>query len=154
MLREEFPAAETKDDTNAVVRFDLRFPLTKPEDKPKELWFDHAIVQECAATYADDVIRFLEASTDHKPDESPAFIKMKKKKERHYSSLMMVATRLLAEHKLTFQPKFLFPVISALGFLNDDMRQLLKSVVNKFKDTQDGDPERRWTLARFAEGTI
>ena len=142
MLREEFPAAVVDDDSKNVVRFDLRFPLTKPEDRPKEIWFDHAIVHESSASYVDAVLKFLEESRDHKPRESPAFVKMRKKKERHYSALVAVAERLLAEHKLSFQPKFLFPVISSLGFFNDDMKQLMKVMVGKFRDTQKDEPER------------
>ena len=37
---------------------------------------------------------------------------------------------------------FGFPVISALGFMNADMKQLLKLVVGRFKDTQKGEPPR------------
>jgi hypothetical protein len=88
------------------------------------------------------VLKFLEAAPDNQPSGSPAFVKMRKKKERHYGALVAVAERLLAEHKLNFQPKFLFPVISSFGFFNDDMKQLMKLMVNRFKDTQEDEPER------------
>jgi hypothetical protein len=142
MLREEFPPAAPSDEGNNALRFDLRFPLTKPEDNPREIWFDHAIVHESASSYVADVMKFLEAKSDNQPSLSPAFVKMRKKKERHYGALMAVAERLLAEHKLQFQPKFLFPVISSFGFLNEDMRQLMKIMGNRFKDTQEDEPER------------
>jgi hypothetical protein len=142
MLREEFPPAPPSDEGNNALRFDLRFPLTKPEDNPREIWFDHAIVHESASSYVTDVMKFLEAKSDNQPSLSPAFVKMRKKKERHYGALMAVAERLLAEHKLQFQPKFLFPVISSFGFLNEDMRQLMKVMGNRFKDTQEDEPER------------
>ena len=58
----------------------------------------------------------------------------------HY--LLNKRERERAEHKLNFQPKFLFPVISSFGFFNDDMKQLMKLMVNRFKDTQEDEPER------------
>jgi hypothetical protein len=115
--------------------------LTKPIGNPREVWFDHAIVHESASSYAEDVLKFLDESEDNKPWCSPAFIKMQGKKSRHYAALMAVTERLLADHKLSFQPKFLFPVVSSLGFLNDDMRELMKVIVNRFKETQEGEPE-------------
>ena len=137
MLREEFPPAPPHDDSNNMVRFDMRFPLTKPEDNPREIWFDHAIVHESSSSYVQDVLTFLDASNSNQPSSS----KMRKKKERHYGALMAVTERLLAEHKLHFQPKFLFPIISSFGFLNEDMHKLMKLMVNRFKETQEGEPE-------------
>jgi hypothetical protein len=142
VLREEFPPAVPHEDGNNMIRFDMRFPLTKPEDNPREVWFDHAIVHESASSYVDDVLKFLEASCDNQPSESPAFVKMRKKKERHYGSLMAVADRLLAEHKLHCQPKFLFPVISSFGFFNNDMKQLMKIMVVRYKQSQEDEPTR------------
>lgn len=124
------------------IRFDLRFPLTKPLDRPREVWFDHAIVHDSAGSYVADVLKFLQAAEANQPESSPAFLKMQGKKARHYSSLIAVTERLLADHKLSFQPKFLFPVISSLGFLNKDMRQLMKVIVDRFKEGQEGEPER------------
>ena len=99
-------------------------------------------MHESAGSYVKDVLAFLEASNDNQPSGSPAFVKMRKKKERHYGSLVAVAERLLTEHKLNFQPKFLFPVVSSFGFFNDDMKQLMKVMVNRFKETQEDEPER------------
>ena len=141
MLREEFPIPPVTDDGNAGIRFDLRLPMIKPIDNPREFWLDHAIVHESASSYAESVLKFLEAE-DNKPRDSPAFAKMEGKKSRHYAALIAIADRLLAEHKLSFQPKFLFPVISSLGFINKDMEQLMKITVDRFKENQASEPER------------
>jgi hypothetical protein len=143
MLREEFPPPpKPQADGSAGIRFDLRLPMIKPAGNPRELWLDHAIVHESASSYADDVLKFLEASEDNKPENSPAFLKMQGKKARHYEAVIAVAERLSAEHKLSFQPKFLFPVISSFGFMNKDMQQVMKSVSSRFKEDQEGEPER------------
>ena len=55
---------------------------------------------------------------------------------------MSVVRKLAAERKLEFQPSFGFPVISALGFMNADMKLLLKFIVNRFKETQRAQPPR------------
>jgi hypothetical protein len=125
-----------------MIRFDLRFPLMKPEDNPREVWFDHAIVHESSASYVEDVLKFLQEAAENQPSSSPAFVKMRKKKERHYGSLIAVAERLLAEHKLHFQPKFLFPIVSSFGFFNDDMKQLMRLMQSRFKEAQEDEPER------------
>ena len=142
MLREEFPAPPATEDGNNTIHFDLRLPLSKPVDHPREIWLDHAVVNESSNSYAKDVLKFLEASKDNQPELSPAFLKMKKKKENHYNCLIAVAERLHAEHKLQFKPDFLFPVISTFGFYNEDMKKLLKVMAVKFKDTQSGEPQR------------
>ena len=136
MLREEFPAPPKNADAGGM-RFDLRFPMTKPFDNRRELWFDHAIVQESASSYGSEVLKFLSESRDNEPQASPAFLKMQSKKTRQYSAVMTVAERLLAEHKLDFQPVFLFPVVSALGYMNKDMQQMLKLIGHRFKETQE-----------------
>ena len=51
-----------------------------------------------------------------------------------YSALIAVAQRLVEERKLSSQPSFLFPVISSLGIMNADMRQLMKCIVDRYKD--------------------
>ena len=62
-LRDRFPppVRVVEGDGNAVIRFDLKFPLGAPVDKPREIWFDHAIVQETSPTYAEDTLTFFEA---------------------------------------------------------------------------------------------
>jgi len=142
-IREEFPRnPATTDEGNCAIRFDLRLPLTKPEDRPREIWLDHAIVHESASSYAEGVLKFLESAKENQPGDSPAFVKMQQKKSRHYAALIEVAERLLTNHRLCFQPKFLFPVVSSLGFLNKDMQQLMKIMVERFKENQEGEPER------------
>jgi hypothetical protein len=141
ILREGFPQAVTEEGSSGI-RFDLRLPMIKPVDNPREFWLDHAIVHESASTYAKAVLNFLDADEKNQPADSPAFVKMQGKKSRHYSSLIDVTERLLTNHKLSFQPKFLFPIISSLGFINKDMQQLMKIMVNRFKESQASEPER------------
>ena len=142
-LRAEFPAAvgAREGNNNGIVRFDLRFPMVTPIDKPKELWFDHAIVQETSPTYAEEVLEFLQDDRNL-PENSFAFRKIVGSKVRRYGALMSVARKLAGERKLEFQPSFGFPVISALGFMNADMKSLLKLIVARFKDTQKTEPRR------------
>jgi len=152
-LREQFPAPvrEREDDGNAVLRFDLKFPLPTPIDKPRELWFDHAIVQETCTTHAEDTLKFLEAKATNLPEQSPAFQKTVGTKVRRYSALMEVVQRLAEERKLNFQPNFLFPVLSSLGYMNEDMTKLCKFIVECFKSTESKKPLR---LDGLAAGVI
>ena len=48
ILRETFPApvVARDDDNNGTIRFDMKFPMVTPIDAPREVWFDHMIVQE------------------------------------------------------------------------------------------------------------
>ena len=142
MLRDfEFPppAVSNQEENNGVLRFDLRFPLMKPLDRPREIWFDHAIVQETSPTYAQDVLEFLEAKGTH-PRNSPAFLKMIGSKTRRYAALRSVVDRLIEDRKLTCQPEILFPIVSSLGFMNEDMGKLLKEMVQYFKDNHPTTP--------------
>src|SRR5687768_3383591 len=61
-LSEQFPASVVggADDNNGTIPFDMKFPLNTPIDKPRELWFDHAIVQETCPTYASGKLKFLD----------------------------------------------------------------------------------------------
>ena len=77
---------------------------------------DHAIVQETAPTYQDDVIE----QGGGEVSKTPAFHKMEKMKERKYRPLLPVAKHLTRVHALDFQPFFYFPVVSSLGYLNSD----------------------------------
>lgn len=142
-LREKFPVSVVRreDDNNATIRFDLRFPFSSPRDRPREFWFDHAIVQETCSTYASDTLKFLQEVTKL-PEESPAFQKIVGAKVRRYKALISVAERLVEERRLKFQPTFLFPVISALGFMNKDMKRLLECIVEQFKDNQKRQQQR------------
>ena len=86
-------------------------------------------------------MKFLEEDKDGIPSESPAFQKIVQSKKRRYASVVAVVKRLADEHKLNYQPEFLFPVISSLGIMNDDMKTLLTFILKRFTDTQ-GKPER------------
>ena len=48
---------------------------------------------------------------------------------------------------LHFQPEFLFPIISSLGYINEDMPQLMKLTVKRFNDYQTEQPKRLHGLA-------
>ena len=136
MLRELFPIAEVvaDDDKNqGIIRFDLKFPSALPEGKPREVWFDHAIVQETCPTHAEDTLKFFEADKENLPEDSPAFQKTYGAKMRRYTALIQVVNRLVEERKLKFQPDFLFPIVSSLGYVNDDMNKLMKFMENCFK---------------------
>lgn len=115
-----------------VIRYDLRLPTYDPIDCPKELWIDHAIVQETAATYAQDVLNYLDEGKT--PNDSPALQKTKGAKLRKYTGLNSVVERLVTEKKLTFRPRQAFPVISSLGYFNADMIELLKFYRARFDD--------------------
>ena len=52
---------------------------------------------------------------------------------RRYTALIQVVNRLTEERKLKFQPEFLFPIVSSLGYVNDDMNKLMKFMENCFK---------------------
>src|SRR4051794_30848013 len=97
--------------------------MITPEDRPREIIFDHAIVHESSP---DATLKYLEAKETNSPDDSPAFVKMYGSKTRCFNALIEVAERLVQERKLGYQPKFLFPVISSLGFMHQDMTQLMK----------------------------
>ena len=126
-----------------MIRYDLRLPSTEPVDCPKELWIDHAIVQETAATYAQDVLDYLHEGKN--PSGSVAFVKTKGSKLRRYVGMNSVVERLVIEKKLNFRPRFSFPVISALGYFNEDMVKLVHFFGARFAShtktlpqTQDG----------------
>ena len=66
---------------------------------------------------------------------------------RRYSALLQVVRWLAEERMLHFQPEFLFPIISSLGYINEDMTQLMKLMVKRFKDYQTEQPKRLDGLA-------
>jgi hypothetical protein len=143
VLRESFPPplVQGEEDNNGIIRFDLKFPLLTPVDCPRELWFDHAIVQETCTTHANKTLNYLRED-DNVPAESPPIQNMVKSKQQRYKALISVVQHLVQARKLNFRPTFLFPVISALGFMNKDMTKLLKAIVAQFEDTQKTQPHR------------
>src|SRR3954454_14287914 len=92
------------------------------------------IVQDTCPTYADATWRFLKESITNLPENGPAFQKAHGTKLGRYSALISVAQRLVDYRKLNFRPKFLFPVLSSLGIMNADMKQLMN------QDNQKGQP--------------
>ena len=65
-----------------MIRFDMKFALLTPVDCPREVWFDHAIVQETCPTHAEKTLNYLEAKETNLPAGSPPFQKMHKSKEQ------------------------------------------------------------------------
>ena len=55
---------------------------------------------------------------------------------RRYKALIDVVNRLAEERKLKFQPTFLYPIVSSLGYMNADMNVLLKEIGKCFKFNQ------------------
>lgn len=142
MLRERFPDAAIPDDDDpnkGVIRFDLKFPAPSSDSKPREVWLDHAIVQETCPTHAEDTLKFLAAKRTNLIESSPAFTKTYGSKARKYAALVDVVKRLTEERKLKFQPSFMFPIVSSLGYFNEDMKRLLKFMEDCFKLNQSRD---------------
>ncbi len=136
MLRERFPAAshaKDEENGNGVIRFDLKFPSKFP-DKPKEIWLDHAIVQETCTTHAEHTLNYLLDNSVNSLGRSPAFQKTFGAKIRRYACLIDVVKRLMEERKLDSQPQFLCPIVSSLGYVNQDMTKLMKFMNNCFKE--------------------
>ena len=139
MLRERFPDAAIPDDddvSNGIIRFDLKFPGPSARGKPREVWLDHAIVQETCPTHAKDTLKFLKAKHTNLIQSSPAFVKTYGSKTRRYESLVDVVKRLVEERKLKVQPNFMYPIVSSLGYFNEDMKRLLKFMEECFKLNQ------------------
>ena len=155
MLREQFPAPSVagEQDNTGIARFDLKFPMVTPLDKPRELWFDHAIVQETSSTHADLTLKFLETK-GNLPADSPAFMKTRNAKVGRYSAIVAVVKRLQEERKLAFQPKFLFPVISLLGIMNGDMIELTKCMSERFKAHIATQPPSSDGVCENSQGSI
>ena len=100
------------------------------------MWLDHAIVQETCPTHAKDTLDHLLESHVNLVESSPAFHKTYGGKARKYTALISVVNRLKEERKIKFQPTFLFPIVSSLGYVNEDMTKLLKFMENTFKTNQ------------------
>ena len=64
------------------------------------------------------------AATD--PTLAAPFRKVTATKQRKYAALMATANHLQKLKILDFQPFFLFPLISALGYLNEDALKMTK----------------------------
>ena len=58
--KEEDEGKEKEKEGLSIIRFDLCLAGTVPYDAPKELWMDHAIVQETAQSYQAEMITHLE----------------------------------------------------------------------------------------------
>ena len=87
-----------------------------------------------------DTLNFLRENLDRLPESSPAFTKTYGGKVRRYKALIAVVNRLAEERKLKFQPTFLYPIVSSLGYMNGDMNVLLKEIGKCFKLNQSKAP--------------
>ena len=77
-------------------------------------WLDHVIVHETSESYQGPVLE--------------------QNKQRRYAALIPIVNHLMKLKVLDFQPFFLFPVISTLGYLNEDATKMVKwmnSVLNQ-----------------------
>ena len=95
-----------------------------------------AIVQETCPTHAGDTLKFLEAQDGNLPQHSPEFVKTYKSKVRRYGALISVANRLADERRLKAEPTFLYPIVSSLGYLNQDMITLIQAIHKCYKLNQ------------------
>ena len=86
------------------IRFDLR---AIPIGRPEELVIDHAIVHETSPTHAPAVVKYLESKRENQPGESPAFVKTRQQKSRHYACLVPVLERLSDDRKLGSSSSYL-----------------------------------------------
>ena len=151
MLRERFPDAAVADDGDASnTRFDLKISGPSTRGKSREVWLDHAIVQETCPSHAADTLKFLRAKRTNLIESSPAFAKTYGSKTRTYAALVDVVKRLTEERKLKFQPSFMYPIVSSLGYFNEDMKKLLKFMEDCFKLNQSR--ERRGLLPGVLKG--
>ena len=131
-IRSRLPVVDEKTESQNLIRFDLCLEAPFPVDAPRHLYVDHAIVHETAASYQDEVVAYLQGADD--PMKNPAFRRTELAKQRRFRSLMAIANHLQKQKALDFQPFFLFPVISSLGFLNGDADKMVKwmsTVLNK-----------------------
>lgn len=125
-----------------VVRFDLSLPGVVPVDAPTGLWLDHAIVHESSASYQTKVLEFLRTDKSGSPGESFAFEKQVKDKRNRFKGVIEVASRLTKDKVLGFQPVFLFPVFSSMGFFNQDVTRLVSWLEDMFRKVEKKKPAR------------
>jgi hypothetical protein len=132
-VRSRFPVVdEEKKASQNVIRFDLCLGAPFPINAPRQMWLDHVIVQETADSYQEAVIASLQGPQE--PTRSSAFRTRETAKHRRFRALMAIANHLHKQHVLDFQPVFAFPVVSSLGFINNDCEQMMKwmsAVLNK-----------------------
>ena len=130
-VRSRLPVVpEGKTETNNIIRFDLCMAAPFPTDLPRQLWMDHAIVHESSESYQEAVIAHLEGGDF--PTSHVAFRRAETSKKRRFRSLIAIANHLVKQNILDFQPFFLFPVVSSLGFLNNDAIQMMKWISGVF----------------------
>ena len=123
-----------------TIRFDLCLGASFPADSPRQFYLDHVIVHETSESYQDAMIAHLEGGEE--PTKSMPFRRAETAKHRRYCGLMDLTKHLEKQRVLDFQPSFLFPVISALGYVNEDavkMTRWMHTVMNKCVTTMGDD---------------
>src|SRR5579862_6050791 len=96
---------------------------TFPTDAPRQIYLDHAIVHETSESYQEAVIDQLDGGGE--PTKSMPFRRMEASKQRRFNALISLFKHLEKQRVLDFQPTFLFPVVSALGYLNEDATKMM-----------------------------
>jgi len=128
------PSQKNKNPNNGIIHFDLLFPAL---DSNVMLIVDHARVHDACNTYAPAMLnaarkqRKGELAVDF--EDSSAFRNRRTQKNTKYKHLMELITRLALDHRLDFQPKFLFPLITPNGRINRDMALLQNFLVETHK---------------------
>jgi hypothetical protein len=107
-----------------TIRFDLCLGAPFPTDAPRHLYLDHAIVHETSESYQESMIDHLDGGGE--PAKSMPFRRMETGKQRRFGALISLAKHLDKQRVLDFQPFFLFPVVSALGYLNEDSTKMMR----------------------------
>jgi hypothetical protein len=135
-IRERIPKLdEGQIEYNNTIRFDLCLSAPFPFDSPQQLWIDHGIVHETSESYQESMVQHLESGLAALSGEP--FRRMESSKDRRFKSLINIAKHLQKQRLLDFQPSFLFPIVSALGYLNADAQNLTKFMSMVFNRTMD-----------------
>ncbi len=114
---------------------------TRPVPTCSSCLVDHAIVQETEPTYRRHS-QIPEKERRHSR-AGPSFRIGLGRKKQKYSALCATAQRLSKERKIDFDPTFLYPIMSSLGFMNPDFVLLNKFIVDVTKDTLKKEQIRR-----------
>jgi hypothetical protein len=135
-LHERIPKLDDEQiEYNNTIRFDLCLSAPFPFDSPQQLWLDHGIVHETSESYQASMLAHLEGGLQVTKGEP--FRRMESSKDRRFRALIGLAKHLQKQRMLDFQPSFLFPVISALGYMNGDAHKLVKFMSMVFNKTMD-----------------
>src|SRR5438445_5694538 len=86
------------------------------------------------------------------PAKSMPFRRMETGKQRRFGALISLAKHLDKQRVLDFQPFFLFPVVSALGYLNEDSQD---DAMDEYRVEQVCcESTRRWDSVGSDQGSV